>query len=176
MIKLNLGCGKKSIPGFINIDVEEFEGVNYVTTIDKLDFKTDSVDLIYASHVLEHTPRPQTEPTLREWYRVLKHGGILRIAVPDFEAIIKVYSKNKNLDELMGLLYGRQDCEYDFHYKTFDFNTLSGLLKMIGFKKAKKYDFRETIHNDYPDYSWAYLPHGDRENGTLMSLNIEAIK
>ncbi len=175
-MKLNLGCGEKSLPGFINIDVKEFDGVNYITSIDNLEFKDNSVDLIYASHVLEHTPRPQTEPILREWYRILKHEGILRMAVPDFEAIVKVYSKNKNLDELTGLLYGRQDCEYHFHYKTFDFKILSGLLKMIGFKKVYRYDFRETIHNDFPDYSWAYLPHGDRENGTLMSLNIEAVK
>ena len=132
--------------------------------------------MIYASHVIEHTPRFKTEPALYEWYRVLKKDGILRIAVPDFEAIVKVYSKNKNLDELMGILYGRQDCEYHFHYKIFDYFTLSCLLKKIGFKKVYRYDFKKTIHNDYPDYSWAHLPHGDRENGTLMSLNIEAIK
>ncbi len=173
-MKLNLGCGNKSIPGFINIDVKEFEGVDYVASIGDLAFKNNSVDLIYASHVLEHTP--QTEPILREWYRILKHKGVLRMAVPDFEAIVKVYSKNKNLNELMGLLYGRQDCEYHFHYKTFDFATLSGMLKMIGFKKVLRYDFKKTIHNDYPDYSWAHIPHGDRENGTLMSLNIEAVK
>lgn len=177
MIKLNLGCGRKYLPGFINIDIEEFDHVDYVTSIDKLDiFRGGSVSLIYASHVLEHTPRPQTEPILNEWYRVLMPGGILRVAVPDFEAIIKVYSKNRNLDELLGLLYGKQDCEYDFHYKVFDFSTLSSLLKMVGFKKVYKYDFQKTIHKDYPDYSWAHLPHGDRENGISMSLNIEAIK
>jgi len=176
-MKLNLGCGNMRIPGFINIDIRKLEGVDYVTSIDKLDvFKDRSIDLIYASHVLEHVPRSQTEPALHEWYRVLKKGGVLRIAVPDFEAIIKVYLKNENLDELMGTLYGRQDYEYNFHYRIFDFKTSEGILKKIGFKQVKRYDFKETIHDDYPDYSWSYLPHGDRENGILISLNIEAIK
>lgn len=175
-IKLHLGCGEKYIPGFIHVDIRKFDHIDYVTSVDNLNmFKNNSVNLIYASHLLEHFKRFETEKVLSEWYRVLKEGGVLRIAVPDFEKIIEVYLKNRNLDELIGLLYGRQDYKYNYHYKVFDFNSLSNMLTKVGFKTVYKYNWRETTHKDYDDYSMAYLPHNDRK-GILMSLNIEAIK
>jgi predicted SAM-dependent methyltransferase len=58
MIKLHLGCGYKHIKGFINVDVRELVGVDLVDDIRKLNsFKNESIDLIYASHVLEHIGR-----------------------------------------------------------------------------------------------------------------------
>ena len=177
IIKLHLGCGEKYIPGFIHVDIREFDHIDYITSVDNLNmFKDNSVNLIYASHILEHFKRFETEKVLNEWYRVLEKGGILRIAVPDFEKIVKVYLKNKKLDELMGLLYGGQHYKYNFHHKVFDFNSLSKILTKVGFKTVYKYNWRETIHKDYDDFSQSYLPHMDKKNGILMSLNIEAIK
>jgi hypothetical protein len=49
-------------------------------------------------------------------------------------------------------------------------------LKTIGFDKIYKYDWRNTEHSDIDDFSQCYLPHMDKENGKLMSLNVEAIK
>ena len=173
IIKLHLGCGEKYIPDFIHVDIREFDHIDYITSVDNLNmFKDNSVNLIYASHILEHFKRFETEKVLTEWHRVLKKDGILRIAVPDFEAIVKVYSKNRNLDELIGLLYGRQDYKYNFHHKVFDFNSLSNILTKVGFKTVYKYNWRETIHKDYDDFSQSYLPHMDKKNGILMSLSL----
>ena len=49
-------------------------------------------------------------------------------------------------------------------------------LKSLGFSEVKKYDWRKTSHSQFDDHSQAYLPHMDKENGDLMSLNIEAVK
>lgn len=177
ILKLNLGCGTNYIPGFIHIDVREFDHIDFVSEVNKLEmFHSGQVDLIYASHVLEHFKRDETESVLKEWYRVLKENGILRLAVPDFESIVNIYMKNKDIDQIMGLLHGRQDYEYNIHYRSFDFFSLSKLLKKIGFKKVSKYDWKETIHRNYDDFSQAYIPHMDKENGMLMSLNVEAKK
>ena len=46
----------------------------------------------------------------------------------------------------------------------------------IGFKDVYKYDWRQTEHSYIDDYTQSYLPHMDKENGTLLSLNVEAIK
>jgi len=176
-IQLHLGCGEKYIPGFIHIDIRKFPHVDYVASADKLDmFKDNSVDLIYACCLLEHIKRSQTENVLKEWHRVLKPKGVLRISVPDFEKIVEVYLKSKDLKLLLGLLVGGQTYESNAHYMIFDSAYLSGLLKKIGFKNIRRYDWRKTIHKDYDDFSQAYLPHMDKENGTLMSLNIEADK
>jgi len=87
-IKLHLGCGEKVIDGFVNIDVFPYPGVT-VGFAEKLDFDDNSVDLIYASHLLEHYPKDETVPVLEEWHRVLKLGGILRVAVPDFAKAVE---------------------------------------------------------------------------------------
>lgn len=176
-IKLHLGCGERYIPGFIHIDVRKFPHIDYVASVDKLDiFEDNSVDLIYACHLLEHFKRNQTEDILKEWHRVLKPGGILRLATPDFEKLAEVYLKYKDLKLILGPLVGRQDYPENTHYMIFDFATLSETLKKVGFKKIYRYDWRKTIHKDYDDFSQAYIPHMDKKNGILISLNIEAEK
>jgi len=176
-IKLHLGCGIRYIPDFIHIDIRKFPHIDYVTSVDKLDmFKDNSVDLIYACHLLEHFRRNQIENVLKEWYRVLKPGGILRLAVPDFEKLVEVYFKYKDLKLILGPLVGRQDYPESTHYVVFDFSTITEILKKVGFKNIHRYDWRKTIHKDYDDYSQAYIPHMDKEHGILISLNIEAKK
>lgn len=177
VIRLHIGCGDRYIPGFTHIDVRKLPHIDYVTSADKLDMIGDStVDLIYCCHILEHFPRQQTNLALREWYRVLKPGGILRLAVPDFEKLVEVYLKTKDLKLVLGSLVGRQDYPENTHHMVFDFASLSEALQRVGFKNVHKYDWQQTIHKDYDDYSQAYVPHMDKEHGILISLNVEAIK
>ena len=176
-IKLHLGCGSRYIPDFVHIDLADYPHIDYKSDVSDLSmFEDNSADLIYACHVLEHFKRDETEKILTEWYRVLKPGGSLRIAVPDFEAIVTVYEKYSDMGLIMGLLYGGQDYEHNFHHVAFDFKYLEKLLTKVGFKNIHRYDWRKTIHKDYDDYSQAYIPHMDKEHGILMSLNVEAEK
>ncbi|NQU33323.1 MAG: methyltransferase domain-containing protein [Bacteroidetes bacterium] len=176
-MKLHLGCGQKYIDGFVHVDLLDFEHIDYQLPIDDLSFADDcTVELIYAAHVLEHTGRSGFKNVLKEWYRVLKPEGILRIAVPDFEACVKHYQKTHKLQDILGLLIGGQKDEYDYHKMIFDEQMLKEALVGIGFKDVKRYDWRKTSHSDIDDFSQAYLPHMQKETGTLMSLNLEAIK
>lgn len=176
-IKLHLGCGERYIHSFIHVDLADYPHIDYKQDISDLSmFEDNAVDVIYACHVLEHFKRYETERVLTEWCRVLKPKGILRVAVPDFEAIVKAYEKYEDMELIMGLLYGGQDYEYNFHYVAFDFKYLEKSLKKVGFKNVYRYDWRKTIHKDYDDFSQAYIPHMDNEHGILMSLNVEAEK
>jgi len=176
-IKLHLGCGERYIPSFIHVDLADYPHIDYKHDILDLSmFEDNSIDLIYVCHVLEHFKRYEIERVLTEWYRVLKPCGILRVAVPDFEAIVKAYKKYMDIELIMGLLYGGQDYEYNFHHVAFDFKYLEKILKKIGFKNIHRYDWRKTIHKNYDDFSQAYIPHMDKEHGILMSLNVEAEK
>jgi ubiquinone/menaquinone biosynthesis C-methylase UbiE len=177
-MKLHLGCGKKRIEGFINVDIIEQDGVDVVDDVSKLlNFKNESADLIYACHVLEHFKRKEYFDVLKRWTEVLKTGGILRLSVPDFEKVAKVYYEEKHgLDELMGFLQGGQTFGYNFHFMNFDYKTLQKDLKELNYKGIKLWDWRTTEHTNVDDYSQSYLPHMDKENGELMSLNIQAIK
>ena len=176
-MKLHLGCGSKYLEGYVHVDLLEYDHIDFNVPIDDLNFAKDSsVELIYASHVLEHTGRNSYEKVLDEWYRVLQPNGILRLAVPDFEACVQHYLATGKLNDLLGLLTGGQKDQYDYHRMVFDEQLLSKSLLKVGFKEVKRYDWRliENMHLD--DYSQAFLPHMDKVNGRLMSLNLQAIK
>ncbi len=185
MTKLHLGCGSKHIDGFINIDARQLEGVDEIDDITSLKrHLTNSIDLIYCSHVLEHTGRNQYMSVLKRWYDLLKVDGIIRLAVPDMEAAFNHYQKNKNLRTLRGFLWGGQNYSQNYHYIGFDFNTLSQDLADIGFHNIRRYDWRRTEHSHILDFSCCHLPHNSEAiqtgifpaDHTLMSLNIEATK
>jgi len=176
MMKLHLGCGKRFIPGFVHIDVVEFPHIDIVNSVDRLPMiESDSCDLVYSCHVLEHFHKKNIIDVIHEWLRVLKIGGILRIAVPDMESLLRVYQKTGDLSLILGPIFGRCNYLYNFHYTGFDFNTLKNTLELAGAKNVRRYDWRSTEHANVDDYSQAYIP-ADKINGTLISLNVEAEK
>lgn len=183
MIKLNLGCGNRKIHGFINVDAREEVQPDVIYNVAKIHEKFQGVDLIYASQVLEHFPtkpfpfQPVTwKELLINWNKALKNGGILRLSVPDLRAACEYYLLTNDFDSVQAAFYGGQKYDFDFHYHGWTFDTLSKELKSIGFKDVRKYNWQDTEHFYLDDYSQAYLPHMDKVNGKLMSLNVEAIK
>ena len=178
MIKLHLGCGNKIIKGFINCDIQDIPGIDKpnIDICNLREFSDDSIDLIYASHVLEHIPRTKTFRTILEWNRVLKPGGKLRIGVPDFDATVKVYQRDGDYENLLNWIYGGSEVSTNVHFRQFTFSGLKTLLIEAGFKRVQRYDWKNTEHADIDDFTKAYNPHMDIENGILMSLNVEAIK
>ena len=186
MLCLHLGCGSRYIPGFVQIDLADYPHIDYKRDISDLSiFDSESTDLIYCCHAFEYFDREDARKiVLPEWYRVLKRGGICRLAVPDFEAIVSLYLRNKNLEQrgILGPLYGRMvvngpgSPKLIYHKTVYDFDSLRNLLESAGFKNVRRYDWRETTHRDYDDFSQAYIPHMDKEHGTLISLNVEAEK
>jgi len=178
--RLHLGCGAKYLPGFFHVDILNAPHVDHCGHVDELAFIPDgTVELIYACHVLEHFGRYEVEPVLREWYRVLAPGGVLRLAVPDFAAVVELYQTlglEDGRNGLMGLVCGGQRTPYDFHKIAFDRPFLTRLLHAAGFGEVRPWAWRTTDHAHLDDYSQAYLPHMDKEHGRLMSLNLEAEK
>ncbi len=182
-MKLHLGCWHRNIPGFVNVDLCDMEHIDYKSSIDDLSmFDDESVSLIYSSHCFEYFNRQQAVEVLMEWNRVLKSGGILRLAVPDFDSLIRVYQKTNQIENILGPLYGEMDIDTRdgktklYHKTIYNFDSLFKILNENGFSDVIKYDWKNTIHKDYDDHSQAYFPHMDKENGILVSLNVEATK
>jgi len=183
-LKLHLGCWKRYIPGFVHVDLCGLPHIDYQHRIDSLPMFGDATaDLIYTSHTLEYFDRQEAAGVLAEWRRVLKPGGTLRLAVPDFPALVQVYQQTGDLTKVLGPLYGRMVVQMKdhrqqliYHKTVYDFDSLRALLEQCGFGNVQRYDWRQTIHKDYDDHSQAYFPHMDKEHGLLTSLNVEARK
>ncbi len=83
-MKLNLGCGDKPRPGYVNVDACGTPDV--VCDLSRFPWPWDdaSAEEVLAEHFLEHVE--DFEATMTEIHRVLGPGGILRFTVPHFRS------------------------------------------------------------------------------------------
>ena len=122
-IRLNLGCGLSSPPGWVNVDGSwnarlakhpairrmlsrlslvpsgkaeiPWSSSIFIHNIrNPLPFSNGSATAIYASHVLEHLYLEDGQNLMTECFRVLQPGGVLRVVVPDLRAIVEEYLGN----------------------------------------------------------------------------------
>jgi len=169
-LKVHLGCGSVDLPGFVNIDIAWRPHVHHVRSVERLPlFGDGTVDLIYASHVLEHLPNVNVGSVLAEWHRVLKTGGILRLSVPDFDRLLAIYEAGgRDLGPIIGMLYGGQDDPYNFHRTAFTERTLSDALEKAGFSEVRRWS--STVE----DWSSARIEVAGRS--FELSLNLEGVR
>jgi SAM-dependent methyltransferase len=86
-LRLNLGCGDKILPGYVNVDVAPARAgraPDVICDLRRLEpFDADSADEILAIHVVEHFWRWEVVAVLREWLRVLRPGGRMVVECPN---------------------------------------------------------------------------------------------
>jgi len=174
---LHIGCGDVNSPEFINLDARPLPHVHIVSrNIFNLRSIPDaSLDMVYMSHVLEHVPRGQLLQTLKEMGRVLKTGGLLRISVPDFDHIIRIYEETGgDIHAIAPALMGGQDYEFNFHYSVFNKHYLAETLHKAGFTDVESWDPAHCDHHDFDDWASRQINY----DGRLfpISLNLQARK
>src|SRR5271163_2177762 len=93
MVKcLNLGCGSRFHPDWVNLDLYPSSPTVQQWDLQKeFPFPDGSFDVVYHSHVLEHFSRRDGLRFLERCCKVLRPEGILRVVVPDLERIVKLY-------------------------------------------------------------------------------------
>jgi len=135
--KLNVGSGKWIIEGYKNLDVL-FGDSLFPLKEAGASYGDSSVDEIRAAHVLEHFPHGQTQEILKHWVSKLKPGGVLKVAVPNFEQIARAYVKFRDGKtetceaNVEGYLMGGQVDEYDHHKALFDELGLRKMMQAAG--------------------------------------------
>lgn len=121
-IRLNLGSGPHTVPGWVNVDkswspqVQRRPGARRLlgrlrvvgpeqtaegwhADIVRMDvtkrfpWKDGTVDAIYSSHFLEHLTRSEAYAVLERCHRALRPGGIIRLVLPDLELAARDYLK-----------------------------------------------------------------------------------
>ncbi len=135
-IKINLGCGEVPIENYINVDLHD-DRADVKMDARNLAFADQSVDEIYSSHLLEHLGKHDVPVALKEWARVLKPGGLLRMNLPNLEWCLKNWL-SKTEDQRWGFaldtIFGMQKNDGEYHKTGFSKSSLVKLLTAAGFK------------------------------------------
>jgi len=147
-MKLNFGCGSKSLDGFLGVDVVNGSKVTFnckawhITNF----VEKNSVCEIYARHFLEHLNRVEVGKTLQAWHTIMEPGAKGLVIVPDILYHAKQLLLNDVVSEFKETItswehglagfYGWQKDEYDVHKMGYRFETLKEVLEKNGFSNV----------------------------------------
>ena len=91
MKKIDIGCGKNKLKGFIGVDLDKTTNPDIVASALELPFADESIDEVYSAHLVEHFDPMEAQKFFDEIYRVLKDGCLAHIKID------KDWSKRKLL-------------------------------------------------------------------------------
>ncbi len=170
MLNLHIG-GKQPHPDWKILNILPGPEVDFVgDAVSLSQFEDLSVDKIYASHILEHLDYRGAQEGLREWFRVLRQGGVLMVAVPDLVALSRLSLRPDlslyDMQKITGMIFGGQVDEYDYHKAGYRMETLAALLRSVGFGTIYRVE-QFGIFNDTSTMTFL---------GEPISLNVVAHK
>ena len=175
-LKIHFGSGQINLQGWINVDARAFDHVHIVSDDIKLGvFNDKSIDEVYLCHVLEHISFDDTQIFLKSLIEKLKPGGIVRISVPSFDSIIKIYENNNHdLEVVKFALMGGQDYEYNFHKSIYNFKSIALLLEKAGFSDVKEWTTIEDFGLSIGD--WSDRNFNTKVGPVPISLNVKGTR
>lgn len=161
--------GKRLAKLFSSTTYENSNAV-YMDVRRRWSFGDETVDVVYASHLLEHLAVGDAERFLREAFRVLKPGGVVRLVVPDLYEISRVYveefeSENaaastpflhclnlhregqygENRSRMVRLVAALQGYPSQHKYM-YDRYSLAALLRRLGYVDLEEGRYGESVH------------------------------
>lgn len=174
---VNLGCGYQPLKGWVNVDIARGYADVVWDLRRRLPFKDESCAAVFSEHVIEHLTREDGEHLLRECYRILQPGGVLRISTPDAGRYLRSYAGDQEflyhpafqfpidtpLDRINQMMR-----EGGQHFWVYDFQSLRFVVERIGFALVEEMSFDRT---NCQEFNGADSP--DRE---FESLYVEATR
>jgi predicted SAM-dependent methyltransferase len=169
-MKLHIG-GREVKEDWKLLNIMPLPGVDYIGDVcDMSQFPDDSIEAMYASHVLEHIAQSKVLSTLRGLHRALQPGGQLMISVPDLDVLCHaMLNPNLTADNkfhVMRMIFGGQVDDHDYHHFGWNWTFLQSFLQQAGFSAAVKVD-QFGIFNDTSNF---------KPYGFPISLNVIATK
>lgn len=171
---VNIGCGPKYVNGMINIDGNIFRKKDIWLDITLgLPFRDNSIQGVYASHVLEHFNIGKVRRLLCEFHRILKPGGAVRIVVPSLEYAIEAYRTEaiaalpewpEKFHSIGGRFYNFILCANQ-HLLMFDFSFLTELLHEAGFKDVSR--TRARVSRRFAEEHMQFEPEEGKPDSSL---------
>jgi predicted SAM-dependent methyltransferase len=141
VLKINYGCGETKLKGFVNVDIEKKVKPDLVCDLRKhpFPFKPETIDIIQCIHNIEHIEQVHWPVIFGEFWRVLKPGGLLYLAYPEFERCAKNFLENHKGQRNFwrATLYGRQLYPGDYHVVPMVTGEVVSYLSDAGFNNIK---------------------------------------
>ena len=149
--RLDIGSSSRQLPGWFSVDYQPFyPGQYFMDARERFPFADASFAFVRSEHMIEHVPFTSGMHMLRECHRVLKPGGIVRIATPDLRKLAKLYDEPPSpaqkayRDAICNHArhtYGSDEpgvainhiYQYDGHDFIYDSGTLGEGLRKVGF-------------------------------------------
>jgi len=188
--RVNIGCGPRPTPGWVNLDVLPFPNVHYWDCRRGLPFSDNSVAAIYSEHSFEHLDLEiEGKPYLQECRRCLRPGGVIRLIVPDAGAYLRAYGKAWELFAVMRPLQRIESGWRDY----WSSNVYSTQMQFINFMFRQGYEHKyaydeETLIQVLRDAGFSHVVRqscgisldsemtSDRHDRSSESLYVEALK
>lgn len=169
-VKLHIGCGKRLLNGYTNIDICEPADIIYDLR-QGIPVSNNSVETIFSEHFFEHLDYPKSSFFfIDECHRVLKKEGECIIGVPDTQIVLNKYIENDILffDEALNNWYKNRNSfqvdtyidlvnyhmrdqidseNYEPHFWGYDFKKLQAMFFKAGFTTVKKWTPDKSICN-----------------------------
>jgi len=141
-MNLHIG-GWQPRDGWKILDILPRPGVDILGSIADLNaFETNSIEAIYASHVLEHVSQNDMATVLAGIKRVLKAGGSFMVSVPDLDVLCHLFiGPSLSIDQkfhVMRMIFGGQTDSADFHYIGLNHPILTRYLQQAGFARIER--------------------------------------
>lgn len=116
----------------VSFDIREDMRPDVVCDVRFLPVPDETFDIVFSSHTLEHFGWVSVDKVLKEWSRVLKVGGELRLVVPNLRHVGPRITEDRLLPTDFWILYGEQDYPKNFHAMGFTPNILRDLVASLG--------------------------------------------
>ncbi|MGH7154427.1 MAG: class I SAM-dependent methyltransferase [Acetobacteraceae bacterium] len=170
-LKLNVGCGPKPKPGWVNIDLFATGGGQIPLDLRReLPFATSSASIVYGEHVFEHLGYPgDAQHFLGEALRILKPGGVLSIGVPDVELVLRAYVADDASHFQFSHRWHPDWCDthlhqvnYTFrqgseHKYAYDHETLAKVVADAGFVDVMRRDYDPDLDSEERSVGTLYI-------------------
>lgn len=162
--KLHIGCGANLLPGWMNTDAGTFlslRGRIFLDARKRLPFRDSSLQYIFNEHFITCLRMDEAMSFFRECFRVLKPGGVLRIATPLWPFFTGIGHDPSSAGEQYRQWFSKAFLEtpsaspcmivnyllYGFHIRSvYDLETLQAMLRGAGFDLVLPQPFRKSAH------------------------------
>ena len=194
--KLNIGCGKNQLKGWLNTDYSPTSSdIAFINAEKKLPFNDNTFDYIYTEHLIEHLEYSKAKFFLEELYRVCKNKGRVRIVTPNLTNFINLFVKNKStiqegfinwVSENFLVKRGIHSKNDAFildqyirgwgHKFLYDYQTLSETMISVGFLKCTEFRINDSKDPSLQNIEMHGIVINNIDMNEFESLVVEAVK